>query len=365
MLTTMAAHKTALHDRHVAAGAAMVDFHGWLMPIQYTSIIDEHHAMRRAVGMTDISHMGQVEVDGPQAAEGLQRLMTNDLRKLTQNGQALYTLMLNEQGGIIDDLIVYRLEPQRYLVIVNCGGRTTDLDWMRAHAGRGITVKPIWDGRGMLAVQGPKAGEMFTKLFGKGWDALERFTAQPRAFDGKQALVSRTGYTGSDGFEVCLEDAALVALWDRLMEQQVTPVGLGARDTLRLEAGYRLYGNEMDEATSPWEVDLGWTVALDKGEFIGREAALQQRRGIKRKLVGFVMRDRGIPRHGCEMTVDGKVVGQVTSGSVSPSTGQNVGLGYVPLELAVPETKIWARIRGRDVEAQVVKLPFWKGPFST
>ena len=358
-------NKTALHDQHVRLGAKMTDFHGWDMPLYYTSILEEHQAVRAAAGIFDISHMGQVLVSGPDAVRTLDGLMVSDLSQVAE-GRACYTLMLNETGGILDDLIIYRIGPADYLVIVNCGNRTSDVAWMQAHVQGRTTITDISQGRSILAVQGPLSCRVLEQLLDARVTSLGRFGIAPIRTMGPDACIARTGYTGSDGFELFLPDQHAKRVWDMVLAQAkpygVQPVGLGARDTLRVEAGLRLYGTDMDAATSPIEVGLDWTVAIGKAGFIGQDVLVRQRQeGVSRKFVGFELSQGPVPRHGADLTVDGRRVGVVTSGTFSPILGRPLGMGYVEPALAKPGTMLTVTVRAQKYAATVVKMPFWKG----
>jgi aminomethyltransferase len=342
--------QTPLHDRHVALGARMVPFAGWEMPVQYEGVIQEHRAVRRDAGVFDVSHMGEIEVEGPRARELLQSLLSNDLDKLDP-GQAQYTLLTNEGGGIIDDLIAYRLEACRYLLVVNASNRDADFRWIKEREVSGSDVRDISDEYGLLAVQGPQAIE---KL---GLPPAPAFTFAESEVDGTQVMVNRTGYTGEDGCELlCMaEDAG--ALWDAVLARGVTPCGLGARDTLRLEACFPLHGNDISPETDPISAGLGWTCALGK-EFTGVEVlrALKEQ-GPEQKLVAFVMEEKAIPRQG--MPIEGG--GEVTSGSHSPMLDVGIGMGYVPGAQAAPGTKLTIDVRGKPRTARIVTKPIYKG----
>jgi aminomethyltransferase len=341
--------QTPLHDRHVALGARMVPFAGWEMPVQYEGVLQEHRAVRTDAGVFDVSHMGEVEVEGPQARALLQGLLSNDLDRL-EPGQAQYTLLTNETGGIVDDLIAYRLEPCRYLLVVNASNREGDFRWLKDREVSGSDVRDISDEYALLAVQGPNA---IAKL---GLPPARAFTFAEAVIDGTQAMVNRTGYTGEDGCELlCMaEDAG--ALWDAVLARGVTPCGLGARDTLRLEACYPLHGNDISPETDPISSGLGWTCALAK-EFTGVEVLREiKERGPERRLVAFVMEEKAIPRQG--MPIEGG--GQVTSGSHSPMLDVGIGLGYVPSGQAKVETELTIDVRGKPRRARVVKKPIYE-----
>jgi aminomethyltransferase len=356
--------ETPLHAWHVAHGARMVPFGGWSMPVPYPSgILAEHRATRAAAGLFDISHMGRVELVGPDAPALLQRTTTNDVRALAE-GRAQYSLLCNEAGGTLDDLIVYRL-PDRYLVVVNAGCRERDLRWWREQ-GRGLDAEVLdrTPEIAMIALQGPAAEMLLQPICSAPLDRMRYYTATRAQVCGLDVLLARTGYTGEDGFELMPASAEAVALWEALLARrepaQPAPAGLGARDTLRLEAGMALYGHELTDEISPLEAGLGRVVKLDKGEFVGRAALrAQQAVGLTRQLVGFEMGDAAIPRQGYPLVASEETVGVVTSGSFGPSVERSIGLGYVPPTLAAPGTELAVLVRGRAAPARVRALPFW------
>ncbi len=340
--------RTPLHDRHVALGARMVPFAGWEMPVQYAGVIQEHRAVRTDAGVFDVSHMGELEVEGPRAHELLQGLLSNDLDRIAP-GQAQYTLLTNERGGIVDDLIAYRLDEFRYLLVVNAANRDAVFRWLKEREVSGSDVRDVSEEYALLAVQGPRAIERL------GLPPAPRFTFAEGEVDGVEAMVNRTGYTGEDGCELlCMAEDA-VALWDAVLARGVHPCGLGARDTLRLEVCYPLHGNDISPETDPISAGLGWTCALDK-EFTGASVLRRiKEQGPERKLVAFVMEDRAIPRQG--MAIEGG--GEVTSGSHSPMLEVGIGMGYVP----AAKTEIWTEltidVRGKSRRARVVKKPIY------
>jgi len=357
-------NQTALHPKHLKLGAKMTEFHGWDMPLYYTSILEEHASVRTAVGLFDISHMGQVRVSGGSALETLNGLVVSDVANVGQ-GRACYTMLVNERGGIVDDVIVYRLGPQEFLVIINCANRDQDVAWLTSHARSGTDVRPMSQGRSILAVQGPKSAELLDAALDTKVSSLGRFDIVPVRERGSPCWIARTGYTGSDGFEAFVPDAQAVRLWEKLLDKGAAigarPVGLGARDTLRLEAGLRLYGIDMDETTTPYEAGLGWTVAIHKAFFLGKDALVQQKaNGVARSLIGFEMTQGPVPRHGCGLFVDGRQVGSVTSGTFSPTLNKPIGMGYVESALATPGTALEVDIRLKRHPATVVKMPFWR-----
>ena len=357
-------NKTALHPRHLALRAKMTEFHGWDMPLYYTSIIEEHKAVRESLGVFDVSHMGQVIVRGPDAARTLNALLVSDLTQVGL-GRACYTLMLNEAGGILDDLIVFRIGETDFLVIVNCSTRESDVAWMNARRLGQTTITDISQGRGILAVQGPMASRVLEQLLDAKVAGLGRFDIAPIRTMGPEACIARTGYTGGDGFELFLPDAHILRLWDLILsaagQRGAKPVGLGARDTLRVEAGLRLNGTDMDAATSPIEVGLDWTVAWNKPDFIGRPPLLKQKQeGVGRKFVGFELAQGPVPRQGYELTQESRRVGAVTSGTFSQMLNRPIGMGYVEPACAKLGTELTMTVRSQRHTATVVKLPFWK-----
>jgi aminomethyltransferase len=341
--------RTPLYDRHVAAGGRLVPFAGWELPVQYEGVIQEHRAVRTDAGVFDVSHMGELEVEGPRAAELLQSLLSNDLDRIDE-GQAQYTLLTNEQGGIVDDLIAYKLSPHRFLLIVNAANREADYGWLKEREIAGTEVSDRSDEYALLAVQGPRAiGRL-------GLEPAKAFTFAMGELDGVEVMVNRTGYTGEDGCELlCMaEDAE--ELWDAVVARGASPCGLGARDTLRLEVCYPLHGNDITEQTDAISAGLSWVCALDK-EFTGvGELRRIKESGPERKLAAFVMTDKAIPRHG--MPIEGG--GEVTSGTHSPMLDVGIGLGYVPAAAAAPESAITIDVRGKPRQAKIVKKPIYR-----
>ncbi len=353
--------RTPLYEAHLAAGARMVEFAGFEMPVQYKGILEEHAAVREKCGIFDVSHMGEVTIEGPRALEAAQRLDTNDLSKCA-DGQAQYGALCNEQGGVIDDIIVYRHSPSRLFICVNASGRQKDFEWMKAHALDKARVEQHSDDWAQIAIQGPQAPALVDSLCSpKVLDlAYYHFRPDVTVAGVPGCIVTRTGYTGEDGFEVFVPPSGARKLWDTLVSKGAVPCGLGARDSLRLEVAYRLYGNDMDEDHTPLEAGLGWIVKLDKpGGFVGSQALIDQKQaGLKRRLVGFKLTGKGIARHGYPVVKDGARVGEVTSGTMSPVLKEPIGLAYVPAELSKVGSAIDIEIRGKPVAAQVVKTPF-------
>lgn len=370
MADTQASLKTTpLHDAHEARGARMMAFGGYEMPVQYTSIIEEHMAVRNEAGLFDVSHMGEVLIEGENALDFVQNLVTNDASKL-YDGRAMYTVVCTPEGGIIDDCIVYRRGENRYLMVLNAANTQRDLEWMRAHNPMDATLEDISDETALLALQGPNAFDIAQPFLDQDLDDLNFYHFWERGdrtfLNCGEAIISRTGYTGEPGLELYVPADDAENVWDTLLEagenRGLKPAGLGARDTLRLEAGLCLHGNDITEDTDPYEAGLGWLVKLDKGEFIGR-SVLQDihDRGPERKLIGFVATERGIPRHGNDLTyVEDDPIGVVTSGSQSPILDTGIGLGYVPNEPVYTEKGQRLRVSSerRSFEVEVAEPPF-------
>ena len=340
---------TPLHDRHVELGARMVPFAGWEMPVQYAGVIPEHRAVRTDAGVFDVSHMGELEVEGPRAHELLQAALSNDLGRL-EPGQAQYTLLTNEDGGIVDDLIVYQVGQHSYLLVVNASNRADDYAWLKDREIPGSDVRDVSDDCALLAVQGPHAIERL------GLPPAPAFTFAETELDGIEVMVNRTGYTGEDGCELLCMSEDAVRLWDAVLERGAVPCGLGARDTLRLEVCYPLHGNDIGPEKDAISAGLGWACALDKG-FEGADVLRRvKEEGPERRLVAFVMEEKAVPRQG--MPIEGG--GEVTSGSHSPMLEVGIGMGYVPAAQAKPGTELTIDVRGRPRRARVVKKPIYK-----
>jgi len=341
--------RTPLYARHVELGARMVPFAGYEMPVQYAGVIEEHRAVRTDCGAFDVSHMGEIHVDGPAAHAFLQEMLSNDLDKLS-DGEAQYTLLTNEQGGIVDDLIVYRLAHGQYLLVVNASNRQSVYDWLKEREARGTEIRDTSDEYGLVAVQGPRSIERL------GLPDRPAFTHELGRLDGIEVMVSRTGYTGEAGVELCCADEDAAALWDAVLARGATPCGLGARDTLRLEVCYPLHGNDITLDTDAISAGLGWACALET-EFTGVDTLRRIREeGPERKLVPFVMEEKGIPRQG--MPIEGG--GEVTSGTHSPMLDRGIGMGYVPMTSAVPDTELEIDVRGKSRRARVVSKPIYR-----
>jgi aminomethyltransferase len=358
--------RTPLYEVHRATGAKMVDFGGWEMPVQYSGLIDEHKAVRCAAGLFDVSHMGEIEVHGPEALCLVDYVSTNSASKL-KRGQAQYSGLLYEHGGFVDDILVHKVDDDSYFLCVNAANQEKDFDHIFAANKFDCDVELASAKYAQLALQGPKALEIARTLTATPLETIRYYWFVDGTFAGAPARIARTGYTGEDGFEVYVAPEHAVATWNAIMKAGepfgIKPCGLGARNTLRLEAKMALYGHEIGASITPFEADLAWIVKLDKGEFIGSAALRRQMaRGITRKLVGFEMRGRGIGRDGYEVQVDGKPAGWVTSGSPAPSLDKNIGLCYLPIEHARPGVRIEVVVRNQPVEAETVATPFYRRP---
>ena len=357
---------TALTNTHIALGAKMVPFAGYNMPVQYVGINAEHETVRTAVGVFDVSHMGEFILKGEGALELIQKVCSNDASKL-YDGKVQYSCLPNEQGGIVDDLLVYRMDEKTYMLVVNASNIEKDWDWISKFNSFGVDMKNISDRTSLLAVQGPKAAQALQSLTDTDLAAMEYYTFVKGTFAGvENVVISATGYTGAGGFELYFDNEHADKIWKAIFEAGapfgIQPIGLGARDTLRLEMGFCLYGNDIDDSTSPLEAGLGWITKFTKDFVNSSNLAAQKEAGLKNKLVGFEMIDRGIPRHDYEICdASGKVIGKVTSGTQSPSLQKAIGLGYVQSDFAKEDTEIFINIRENLVKAQVVKFPFYKG----
>jgi len=356
---------TALTHVHESLGAKMVPFAGYNMPVQYEGVNVEHETVRNGVGVFDVSHMGEFFLKGENALALIQKVTSNDASKLV-NGKAQYSCLPNNNGGIVDDLIVYKIEDNHYMLVVNASNIDKDWNWIASRNDLGVEMQNLSDDYSLLAIQGPKAAEAMQSLTSIDLTNMGYYTFQIGDFAGKkEVIVSATGYTGSGGFEIYFKNEDAEYIWNKVFEAGaafgIKPIGLAARDTLRLEMGFCLYGNDINDTTSPLEAGLGWITKFDK-EFTNSENLKKQKEaGVSRKLVGFEMIERGIPRHDYEIAdANGNVVGIVTSGTQSPSLGIAIGMGYVPSALATPDSEIFIRIRNKDVKAKVVKMPFLK-----
>ncbi len=356
---------TALTDTHIALGAKIVPFAGYNMPVQYEGVNAEHETVRNGVGVFDVSHMGEFLIEGPNALALIQKVCSNDASKLTI-GKAQYSCMPNDDGGIVDDLIVYRIKEDTYLLVVNASNIEKDWNWIQSKNDVDADMRDLSENYSLLAIQGPKAVEAMQSITSHDLSKIKFYNFVVGDFAGiEHVIISATGYTGSGGFEIYCKNDEVKQIWDKVLEAGadygIKPIGLAARDTLRLEMGYCLYGNDIDDTTSPIEAGLGWITKFSK-EFTNSEALEdEKRRGPERKLVAFELNDRGIPRHGYDI-VDGqgKKIGNVTSGTMSPSMGTGIGLGYVPTIFSDVGSKINIQIRKNAIPATVVKLPFYK-----
>ncbi|WP_027302843.1 glycine cleavage system aminomethyltransferase GcvT [Rudanella lutea] len=362
----MTVKQIPLHSLHQQLGAKIIPFAGFDMPVRYTSDLDEHHTVRNGVGIFDVSHMGEFIVKGDDACALISRVSAND-PTLLFDGKVQYSYLPNGKGGIVDDLLVYQISPVEFMLVVNASNIDKDWAWINSHVGDlNVELVNVSDGMCLFAVQGPLAAQALQPLTNARLDAMSYYTFEKTDFAGQaNVIVSATGYTGAGGFEIYVSNHQAEAVWNAIMEagapHGIKPIGLGARDTLRLEMGYCLYGNDISDETSPIEAGLGWVTKFSH-DFIDADVLkAQKEQGVTRKLVGFELLDRGIPRaHYPLCTADGTVVGEVTSGTQSPTLGKGIGMGYVPAELAKPGTELFVQVRDRLLKAQVVKLPFIK-----
>lgn len=357
----MALKRSPLYSVQRQIGAQMVEFSGWELPVQYSSILEEHRAVRTSAGLFDVSHLGRISVRGPDAFDVLQYALTNDLAKV-RPGRAQYTLVCREDGGILDDLVVFHRVDDEYLLAPNAANTTTVLEWLRGLAGgRGVEIDDLTVTTVMLALQGPETPSLITRLAPPEVASLPRFNCRVDAVLGRPVQFSRTGYTGEEGFELVMDAEIGEAIWRAILGFGIKPCGLGARDTLRLEASLPLYGNEIDTRTLPAEAGLDWAVAMGKGDFMGRQAILDRmENGPERRLVCFQMLERAVPRTGYPILHDGKHVGTVTSGNYSPTLRVDIGMGYVPVAWSAPDSKLDVLIRDKAVGARVVPRPFYR-----
>ena len=364
MSTETTLRRTALYANHKQLGARLVDFHGWELPVQYDSIIKEHTAVRSLCGVFDVSHMGQVWVRGPQALAFLQKINTNDI-SLIGPGKAIYSHLPNENGGIIDDVIISCFAKDRYFIVVNAATIEKDFAWFSKQAKHfDVELENKSDYYGMIAIQGPKAAHTVAVDLPAAAD-LPRFGAMEVDIFDQPSVVTRTGYTGEDGFEFIVPNEIISRVWDNLITKGrsmgLVPCGLGARDTLRLEAGYLLYGQDIDDEHSSFEAGYDWVVKLDKGDFVGKKEFLRQKKeGLNRRLIGLKLVDRGVPRPGCPVTWDGKAVGSLCSATFSPTLQSGIGVGYLSEPGLKPGDKLSVELHGRPAAAEVVRMPFYK-----
>jgi aminomethyltransferase len=358
--------RTPLYEQHRELGARLVEFGGWEMPVQYSSILEEHEAVRTRAGLFDVSHMGEFKVEGRDAQAFLQYLVPNDVSRLAIH-QALYTQLCLPNGNVIDDLLIYRLAEQHYMLVVNAGNIANDFAWVKGQTShfQDVVVSDQSETTALIALQGPLAEEILQPLTDFDLKSIRYYHCMAGIVDGVNSIVSRTGYTGEDGFEIYCSPADVVKLWKDILAagrpRGLLPAGLGARDTLRLEAGYCLYGHELDEQTNPLEARLGWTVKFNSGMFIGRDALLEvKEQGPKRLLVGIELLDRGVPRSGYTLYEQDQQIGSLTSGAPGPTVHKNIGMGYVEAVHATTGRQVRVEIRGKRIAAQIVALPFYK-----
>ena len=360
----MSLKKTSLNHLHQQLDGRMVDFAGWEMPVDYGSTLREHLAVRESVGSFDVSHMGEIEMLGKDALSMAQKVTSNDVSRL-QDGQAHYSAFLYPEGTFVDDIVLYRINSEHIFICVNAANREKDFQWVHQHREGKVEILDRGDAYAQLAIQGPQAEAVLQKLTNVDLSAIRTYWFSRGEVDGAASLISRTGYTGEDGFEIYIPPKAAPAIWEKLLRVGkpfgITPAGLAARNTLRLEMAYSLYGHEIDQTTNPWEANLAWIVKLEKGEFIG-QAALERlkKAGPDRRLVGFEMVDRGIARDHYSVWVDGEKVSEVTSGSPAPSLGKHVGLTYLPIRYTEVEQLLEVEVRGKRLKAKVVSTPFHK-----
>jgi aminomethyltransferase len=355
----------ALQEKHISLGAKMIEFAGYNMPVSYTGLNDEHATVRNGVGVFDVSHMGEFILKGENALDLIQRVTSNDAAVLT-DGKAQYSCLPNGKGGIVDDLLVYRIDEKTYMLVVNASNIDKDWNWISSHNTKGVDMKNISDKTSLLAVQGPKALETLQKLTSVKLVDIPYYSFTKGKFaDCENVVISNTGYTGAGGFELYFDNEHATKIWDAVFEAGkdfgIKPIGLGARDTLRLEMGFCLYGNDIDDTTSPLEAGLGWITKFTKDFTDKNYLQAQKEKGLTKKLVGFEMIDRGIPRHGYPIVdAAGNNIGVVTSGTQSPTLNKAVGMGYVKTELAKADTELFIQIRDKNIKAVVTKIPFLK-----
>ncbi len=362
--TTIQLRKTALNATHRRLKAKMVNFGGWDMPVEYSSIVAEHLATRTAAGLFDVSHMGEIEVRGTQALELVQHVTCNDASKLAA-GQAQYSGLMTERGTFVDDLLVHKISDTHYFLCVNAANQDQDFEHIRAHNRAGAQIENAGERYSQLAIQGPQALSILQRFTTVPLESIRYYHFTVGTVDGVDCLIARTGYTGEDGFEIYFAPEHSEKLWTDLLDagaaQGMLPCGLGARNTLRLEASMCLYGHEIDDTTTPWEAGLGWICKVGKGDFLGREILIHQKeKGADRALVGFEMQDRLIARDACQVSIEGRQVGHVTSGSPAPFLKKNIGMAYVPAASKAPGTEITVGIRGNEARARIVPMPFYK-----
>lgn len=354
--------KTPLNALHKDSGAKMTDFGGWEMPVEYSGIIEEHLAVRKNCGLFDVSHMGELLLTGNGAEKSLQKIITNDAQQLDK-GRVLYTLICNENGGIIDDLVVYKLQKNKFLLVVNASNTEKDFEWIKKKLHKDAQIENRTEHYAMLALQGPDSQRVLTKLTDLNLQEINYYHFKEGKLSAKDMIISRTGYTGELGYELYFKAEYAEKIWHDIMkagkEFEVHPAGLGARDTLRLEKGYPLYGNDIHEKINPYQAKLGWVVKLDKGDFIGKEKLKElKEKCCEKHRVGFIIKDRGVARKGYKIYFEDQEVGEVSSGSYSPLLEKGIGMGYLKSDYIEPGTEIKIKVRKRFIEAEVVELPF-------
>ena len=353
--------RTPLYEKHKKLGAKLVDFAGFEMPIQYAGIIKEHEAVRNSAGLFDVSHMGEFIISGDEAEGYLDYVMINDVVSL-QPWQAQYSAMCYEDGGIIDDVVIYRY-PDHFMLVVNAGNKEKDLDWLMAHKPKNVNILDMSHRIGLVAIQGPRSRDILNQITDMDLNDINFYWFTVGSIDGNSATISRTGYTGELGFEIYADPKSIIKIWDAIFSiggEAIVPVGLGCRNTLRMEMKYALYGNDIDEKTNPIEAGLGWITKLNKGNFIGKNALVNAKENQTRRLICFQMNDRGIPRKGHPIKHDSGVIGEVTSGTQSPSLNQGIGMGYVAKPYEKIGTNITVEIRDKNINCIVVKPPLYK-----
>ena len=353
--------RTALYDKHISLNAKMVPFAGHSMPMSYSSIIDEHNAVRNMIGVFDVSHMGEFKISGAGAENFLQLLTTNDVKKISV-GQAQYSAICLKNGGIVDDIILYRFE-EYYMMVVNAANIKDDYNWLLENSKEEVDLEDISEKLNLIAVQGPKSAIMLNDILDSNISQLKYYNFTQLKYKDDSLIMSRTGYTGELGFEIYGNSDSIISLWEEIFEYEkfkVTPVGLGARDTLRLEMNYALYGMDISRSINPIEAGLGWITSFNKGDFIGRDALLLKKNEDYKRRISFEMLERAVPRHNYDIIVDGKIAGKVTSGTQSPTLDKGIGIGYIQTDHSAPGTKISIDIRSREKLAVVVSPPFYK-----
>jgi len=357
----MSEKKTPLYDRHIELGGNVVNFGGFLLPTQYTGIKQEHNAVRSKAGLFDVSHMGEFIVSGHYAEKFLQKVTVNDVASLSV-GQAQYSAMCYDNGGIVDDLLVYKKDSE-YMLVVNAANLVKDFDWLQSHVEGDVNIENKSDDIGLVALQGPRSRDILQTLTDKKLSNIQFYHFSEGKVSGKECITARTGYTGELGFEIYADADEILEIWDAIMDagsdKGLEPAGLGSRDTLRMEMKYALYGNDIDETTNPIEAGLGWITRLGKDEFIGKEALLEAKANVTKRLVCLKMTERAIPRQGCPILVNDEIVGEITSGTMSPSLEEGIGIGYVDVPFSKSGTELMVDIRGRMKSAVVVKPPFY------